>query len=122
MRQETVGFCDAVASAEPYVHITPDRWSHLHLITQFLQAGRSSWRPTNSVKQASEKFHNDEQPIHYSHTQLYNGPLSGTNRFSWYKKKHSPTHTHEKEEEGFVQITTSALSQRGLLDPNKPHL
>ena len=23
---------------------------HQHIITQFIQAGRSSWRPTNSVK------------------------------------------------------------------------
>jgi len=39
---------------------------------------------------------------------------------SWHKNKHSPTHTHEEEEEGFAQTTRSALSQRGLLDPVKP--
>jgi len=39
---------------------------------------------------------------------------------SWYQKKHSPTYTSEEEEEGFTQTATSALSQRGLLDPIKP--
>ena len=39
----------AVTSAEPYanrLHFSPRQ----HLTTQFLQAGRSSWRPTNSVE------------------------------------------------------------------------
>ena len=39
----------AVASAN-YLHLAPDRQPHQQLITQFLQAGWSSWRPTNSVK------------------------------------------------------------------------
>ena len=46
-------FGDAVASAGPYannLHLAPDRWPHQHLVTQFLQARCSSWRPTNSVK------------------------------------------------------------------------
>jgi len=48
-----IGFWDAVASAGPYaknLHLAPDRKPHQHLITQFLQAGCSSWCPTNSVK------------------------------------------------------------------------
>jgi len=43
----------AVASAGPYannLHLAPDRQPHQHLITQFLQAGCSSWRPANSIK------------------------------------------------------------------------
>jgi len=43
-----------------------------------------------------------------THTQLFNGPLSGTIQVSRYQKKHSPTHTHE-EEEGFAQITRSIV-------------
>jgi len=42
-----------VASAGPYannLHLAPDRQPHQHLITQFLQAGCFSWRPTSSVK------------------------------------------------------------------------
>ena len=42
----------AVASAGPYannLHLAPDRQPHQHLSTQCLQAGCSSWRPTNSV-------------------------------------------------------------------------
>jgi len=39
---------------------------------------------------------------------------------SQYQKRHSPTHTHQKEE-GFAQATRSALSQRGLTDPIKPY-
>jgi len=50
---------------------------------------------------------------------VFNDPLSVTTRVSRYQKKHLPTHTRE-EEEGFAQITRSALSQRGLLDPIKP--
>jgi len=49
-----------------------------------------------------------------THTQPFNGPLPGTNRASWHQKKHSSTHTHEEEEEGFVQTTRSALSQWGI--------
>ena len=48
MRQETMWFWDG-----PYansLHLAPDRWPHQHLIAQFLQAGCSSWRATNSVK------------------------------------------------------------------------
>jgi len=48
-----MGFGDAVASGEPYVnmlHLALDRQPHQHPITQFLQAGCSFWRPTNSVK------------------------------------------------------------------------
>ena len=48
-----MGFWDAVASAGPYAnnpHLSPNRQPHQHLITQFLQAGRSSWHPTNSVE------------------------------------------------------------------------
>ena len=47
-----MGFWDAVASAGQYannLHLAPDRY-HQNLITQFLQAGCSSCRPTNSVK------------------------------------------------------------------------
>ena len=42
-----------VASAGPYannMHLAPDRQPHQHLITQFLQAGCSSWRPANIVR------------------------------------------------------------------------
>jgi len=31
------------------LHLASDRWPHQYLITQFLQVGCSSWRPTNSV-------------------------------------------------------------------------
>jgi len=43
----------AVASAEKYanhLHLAPDRKPYQYLITQFLQAGWPSCRPTNSVK------------------------------------------------------------------------
>ena len=54
------------------------------------------------------------------HTQLFDGLLSRTTRVSRYQKKHSPTHNHEEEEEGFAQTTMSALSHRGLIDRKKP--
>jgi len=46
-------FWDAVASAGLYannLHLASARYPHKHLITQFLQAGCSSRRPTKSVK------------------------------------------------------------------------
>ena len=46
-------FGDAVASAGPYtnnLHLAPDWQPHQHLITQFLQAVCSSWRPTEALK------------------------------------------------------------------------
>jgi len=48
-----MGFWDVVASAGPYannLHPAPDRYLHQHPITQFLQAGFSSWCQTNGVK------------------------------------------------------------------------
>jgi len=60
------------------------------------------------------------QPADCLHTRPYSNPLSGTTRVSRYQKKHSPTHSHEEEEEAFAQTTRSALSQRVLLDPMKP--
>jgi len=46
-----MGYGDAMASVGPYannLHLAPDRQ---HLVTQFLQAECSSWRPTNSVRE-----------------------------------------------------------------------
>jgi len=54
-------FRDAVASAGPHennLHLAPDRQPHQHLITEFLQAGCSSWRTTNSVKALKTKKNN----------------------------------------------------------------
>jgi len=52
MRQETMGFWNAVASAGPQANNLTSLQTHMHqhLITQFLETGFSSWRPTNSVK------------------------------------------------------------------------
>jgi len=46
------------------------------------------------------------QPKH-THTQLFNGTLSGSTRVSRYQKKHSPTHS--QEEEGFAQTTRQLI-------------
>jgi len=56
----------------------------------------------------------------HTDAQLFNGPQSRTTRVSRYQKKHSPTHTRKKEEEGFTQTKKSASSQHGLSDPIKP--
>ena len=67
--------------------------------------------------------HACNQPTKHIHTQPCNGLLSGINRVSQYQKKHSPTHAHKEEEDNTEtqrQITRSALSQQGLLDPMKP--
>jgi len=69
MRQQTVGIWNAVASAGLYannLYLAPDR-EHKHtIITQFLQARCSSWRPTNGVIALKAPLplygHNTEQP------------------------------------------------------------
>jgi len=51
MRQEMMGFWDAVASAGPYannLHLTPDKQPHQHPITQLLQAGFPDAKETAS--------------------------------------------------------------------------
>jgi len=47
----------AVASAGPYanLHLDPDTQTRQHPITQFLQAGCPSCRPTNSIKALKAK-------------------------------------------------------------------
>jgi len=49
----------------------------------------------------------------HTHTQPFNGVLSGTTRVSRYQKKYSPTDTTHKEveEEGFAQTTIYVSSQ-----------
>jgi len=50
MRQEMMGFRDAMASAGPYANnlrVTPDRKPDQYLLSDFLLAVCSSWHPTN---------------------------------------------------------------------------
>jgi len=58
----------------------PDRWPHQHLITQFLQARCSSWRPTNSVKDSKhttlQKLKKDILDCHLSITNQISSYLS----------------------------------------------
>jgi len=66
-----MGFWDVVVSAGRYaknlhlweselhlvMHLAPDRWPQQRFITiNFLQAGWSSWRPTNSVKAMKAQY------------------------------------------------------------------
>jgi len=66
-----MGFRDAVASAGPAgpyannLHLAPDWLPHQHLITQFLQAGCSSWRPTNSVKALKAPGNNSKRKMFF---------------------------------------------------------
>jgi len=39
-----------------------------------------------------------------THTQLFNGPLSGTAWVGRYQKKHSPTHTHPDHRTSFINF------------------
>ena len=67
-KKEIMRFWDAVASAGPYadnLHLAPDRWPHQHLITQFLQAGCPSCRPSNSVKALkAENWQKNRQQVY----------------------------------------------------------
>ena len=40
--------------------------------------------------------------VTHTHTQLFNGLLSGTTRVDRYQKKHSPTHTHTDHRTSFI--------------------
>ena len=40
----------------------------------------------------------------HTHTQPFNGLLSGTTWVGWYQKKHSPTHTHPDHRTSFITI------------------
>jgi len=58
MRQEMMGFWDAVASAGPYannLHPAPDRQPHQHLITQFFTGQMLSMMP-NSVSALKAEY------------------------------------------------------------------
>jgi len=57
----------AVASAGPYasLQLDPDRQPRQHPTTQFLQAGCSSCRPTNSIKALKEL--KKIETLHYPH-------------------------------------------------------
>ena len=39
-----------------------------------------------------------------THTQPFNGPLSGTTRVGRYQKKHSPSHTHPDHQTSFINF------------------
>jgi len=63
MRQEMVGFWDAVASAAPYenkLHLTLDRQPHQHLITQFFK-GRVLFLTPNQQCQSTESKYKARQ-------------------------------------------------------------
>jgi len=65
-----------------------------------------------------------------THTQPFNGPMSGTTQVSWYQNKHSPTHTKKKKDlqrhsDNKVHSVGAhphygAFSQWELLDPITP--
>jgi len=40
--------------------------------------------------------------VEHTHTQPFNGLLSGTTRVGRYQKKHSPTHTHPEHRTSFI--------------------
>jgi len=40
----------------------------------------------------------------HTHTQLFNGPLSGTTQVGWYQKKHSHTDTHPVRHISFINF------------------
>jgi len=45
-----------------------------------------------------------DQNMTHTHTQPFNGPLSGTTRVGRYLKKHSPTHTHPDHQTSFINF------------------
>ena len=47
--------------------------------------------------------HSDDEWTH-THTQPFNGLLSGTTRVGQYQKKHSPTHTHPDHRTSFIMF------------------
>jgi len=107
--------------------VVPDKWAVKRVcvcVCVLLTSPMATYcLRTSLTGHGREKNNKAWLPLHtYTHTtHLFNGPLPGTTWVSRYQKKHSPTHTHEEEQERFAQTTISALSQRGLSDPTKPH-
>ena len=66
------------------------------LVDETLQ--RHLWSPSHDNRSAGRQSINNDLTnckLHtHTHTQPFNGPLSGTTRVGQYQKKHSPTHTH----------------------------
>ena len=62
-----MGFWDTVASAGPYednLRLDPDRQPYQNLITQFLQAGCSSWCPPTVSKRANLEIQEEFSAIY----------------------------------------------------------
>ena len=51
-----------------------------------------------------------------THTQPFNGLLSGTTRVGRYQKKHLPTHTHPDDRTSFIIFLHSAIQEE--MNPN----
>ena len=87
------------ASTPPHIFYRPDA------LPAAQPTASKHWYTTENKYKITEIY----MSLQYeTHTQLFNGQLSGTIQVSRYQKKHSPTHTHE-EEEGFAQITRSIV-------------
>ena len=71
--------------------------------------GGSEWgykhfrQANNRPRPTSEKLTTNYTHRH-THTQPFNGPLSGTTRVGQYQKKHSPTHTHPDHQTFFINF------------------
>jgi len=46
----------------------------------------------------------ESQSFTHTHTQPFNGPMSGTTRVGRYQKKHLPTHTHPVHQTSFINF------------------
>ena len=116
-----------MASAGLYsnnLHLAPDKQPQQHLITQFLQARCSSWRPTNSVKVL--KAQALKAIITHTHTQPFNGPFSGITQVSRYQKgKTNLDFTEARDSEwqehqlGHMQVCTLLRTDNDSTPPLK---
>jgi len=80
----------------PYWHVLRHTADYYVLYRAIILLALKSWH------RRIVTISNGESSTH-AHTQSFDGPLSVTTWVSRYQKKHSPTHTHQEDEEGFTQ-------------------
>ena len=65
------------------------------------------WKPNQPINTAGDcttLLNGNTACYLFTHTQPFNGPLSGTTRVGQYQKKHSPTHTHPDHQTSFINF------------------
>jgi len=91
------------------VGLTPHKNSQIKNWTFHCQSITAVLKISSLKRQADIIYSYSPGHRNMLHKSLLYHTVSGTIRVGRYQKKHSPTHTHEKNEEGFTQTTRSTV-------------